>query len=171
APDADGGPSGVGRAIRLPGEDAEGDPSEGARPRNAMDARHARSSACAPEHGPWGEPLTGQPVLPHVPPRDGAHRREDAGVRTRRVALGRSRAPLPLRRARPRRGRRRPHRGPWDLEADADAYADAADRWERFGVVPEQAFALLGQGRCLLRLSRPTEAASVLQRAHEIFER
>ena len=36
-----------------------------------------------------------------------------------------------------------------DLPAAADAYADAADRWERFGVVPEQAFALLGQGRCL----------------------
>ena len=42
-----------------------------------------------------------------------------------------------------------------DLQAAADAYADAADRWERFGVVPEQAFALLGQGRCLLGLSRP----------------
>ncbi len=39
-----------------------------------------------------------------------------------------------------------------DLQAAADAYADAADRWERFGVVPEQAFALLGQGRCLLGL-------------------
>ena len=58
-----------------------------------------------------------------------------------------------------------------DLQAAADAYADAADRWERFGVVPEQAFALLGQGRCLLGLSRPTEAAPVLQHAREIFER
>ena len=57
-----------------------------------------------------------------------------------------------------------------DLGAAADAYADAAERWERFGVVPEQAFALLGQGRCLLGLSRPTEAAPVLQRAREIFE-
>ena len=38
-----------------------------------------------------------------------------------------------------------------DLQTAADAYADAADRWERFGVVPEQAFALLGQGRCLAR--------------------
>ena len=57
------------------------------------------------------------------------------------------------------------------LQAAADAYADAADRWERFGVVPEQAFALLGQGRCLLGLSRPTEAAAVLQHAREIFER
>jgi tetratricopeptide (TPR) repeat protein len=58
-----------------------------------------------------------------------------------------------------------------DLQAAADAYADAADRWERFGVVPEQAFALLGQGRCLLRLSRPAEAIPVLQHARDIFER
>ncbi len=58
-----------------------------------------------------------------------------------------------------------------DFHAAAEAYADAADRWERFGVVPEQAFALLGQGRCLLGLSRPTEAAPVFQHAREIFER
>jgi len=58
-----------------------------------------------------------------------------------------------------------------DLQSAAAAYADAADRWERFGVVPEQAFALLGHGRCLLGLSRPTEAAPVLQHAREIFER
>ncbi len=58
-----------------------------------------------------------------------------------------------------------------DLQAAADAYADAADRWERFGVVTEQAFALLGQGRCLVGLSRPTEAAVALEHAREIFER
>ena len=58
-----------------------------------------------------------------------------------------------------------------DLSSAADAYADAADRWERFGVLPEQAFALLGQGRCLVGLSRPTEAAPVLQHAREPFER
>lgn len=58
-----------------------------------------------------------------------------------------------------------------DLEAAAAAYADAADRWERFGVVPEEAFALLGQGRCLLALRRPAEAASVLHHARGIFER
>ena len=58
-----------------------------------------------------------------------------------------------------------------DLEAAAEGNADAADRWERFGVVPEQAFALLGHGRCLLGLSRPTEAAPVLRHAREIFER
>ena len=57
-----------------------------------------------------------------------------------------------------------------DLPAAAEAYEDAADRWDRFGVVPEKAFALLGQGRCLIGLSRPTEAAPVLRRAREIFE-
>ena len=58
-----------------------------------------------------------------------------------------------------------------DLRAAAGAYADAADRWERFGVVPEQGFALLGEGRCLIRLSRRTEAVPVLQHARQIFER
>jgi hypothetical protein len=58
-----------------------------------------------------------------------------------------------------------------DLQTAADAHADAAGRWDRFGVVPEQAFALLGQGRCLLGLSQPAEAASALHHAREIFER
>ncbi len=58
-----------------------------------------------------------------------------------------------------------------DLQAAAEGYADAADRWDRFGVVTEQAFALLGQGRCLVGLSRPTEASPVLQRARKIFDR
>ena len=58
-----------------------------------------------------------------------------------------------------------------DLQAAADAYADAADRWEPSGVVPEQGFALLGQGRCLVGLARPTEAGPVLRKAHEVFER
>ncbi len=58
-----------------------------------------------------------------------------------------------------------------DLQVASDAYAEASHRWERFGVVPEQAFALLGQDRCLLGLSRPTEAAAVLQHASKIFER
>jgi tetratricopeptide (TPR) repeat protein len=57
-----------------------------------------------------------------------------------------------------------------DLAAAAEAFGDASDRWERFGVVPELAFALLGQGRCLLALSSSTQAAPVLQRAREIFE-
>jgi ATP/maltotriose-dependent transcriptional regulator MalT len=55
-----------------------------------------------------------------------------------------------------------------DLAGAADTYADAADRWERFGVVPEQAFALLGRGRCLLALDDPA-ADEPLRRAHDIF--
>jgi hypothetical protein len=58
-----------------------------------------------------------------------------------------------------------------DLSPAADAYADAADRWERFGAVAEQAFALLGQGRCLVGLSRPTEATPILRHDREIFVR
>jgi hypothetical protein len=58
-----------------------------------------------------------------------------------------------------------------DLQAAADAYADAADRWEGFGVVPEQGFALLGQGRCLLGLAQPKEAVPLVRHAREIFER
>ena len=38
----------------------------------------------------------------------------------------------------------------------ANAYADAARRWGAFGVITEQAFALLGEGRCLLALGDPT---------------
>ena len=60
--------------------------------------------------------------------------------------------------------------GRGDLQAAAVAYAEAADRWERFGVVIEHAFALLGQGRCLVRMARPTEAAPILQHAREMFE-
>jgi len=56
-----------------------------------------------------------------------------------------------------------------DLATALAAYLEAAERWERFGVVPETAFALLGQGRCLLALDRPTEAALALRRAREIF--
>jgi hypothetical protein len=58
-----------------------------------------------------------------------------------------------------------------DPRSAADAYADAEAGWERFGVVPEQAYALLGEGRCLLALDRPAEAALALRRAREIFER
>jgi tetratricopeptide (TPR) repeat protein len=58
-----------------------------------------------------------------------------------------------------------------DRQAAADAYTDATGRWKRFGVVTEHAFALLGQGRCLVELSRQNEAAPVLQHAREIFER
>jgi hypothetical protein len=57
-----------------------------------------------------------------------------------------------------------------DHQAATDAYADAAGRWQQFGVVPEQAFALLGQGRCLTLLGRDAEATDVLQQARVIFQ-
>ncbi len=58
-----------------------------------------------------------------------------------------------------------------DRQAAAEGYAETAERWELFGVVPERAFALLGRGRCLAGLGRPTEATDVLRQAQEIFAR
>ncbi len=58
-----------------------------------------------------------------------------------------------------------------DHQAAADGYADAAERWERFGVIPEHAYALQGHGRCLITLGRPHEAAPVLHRARALFDR
>jgi class 3 adenylate cyclase/tetratricopeptide (TPR) repeat protein len=51
----------------------------------------------------------------------------------------------------------------------ARLYAEAAERWERFGVVPERAFALLGQGRSLLALGRYGDASGPLQQARKVF--
>jgi class 3 adenylate cyclase/tetratricopeptide (TPR) repeat protein len=51
----------------------------------------------------------------------------------------------------------------------AELFADAAERWERFGIPWERAQALLGLGRCLVELGRREEAAEPLQRAREIF--
>ena len=50
----------------------------------------------------------------------------------------------------------------------ADLFTQAADRWEQFEVPWEQAQALLGKGRCLLILGRPTEAQQPLKAAREI---
>ena len=58
-----------------------------------------------------------------------------------------------------------------DHQAAADGYADAAGRWERFGVVPEHAYALLGHGRCLISLGQPHEAAPALHQARALFDR
>src|SRR5919198_864907 len=55
-----------------------------------------------------------------------------------------------------------------EFEKAAEGYAEAAGRWDRFGVVPEGAFALLGQGRCLVALGRP-EARGPLDAAKKIF--
>jgi len=50
----------------------------------------------------------------------------------------------------------------------ATVYAEAAARWQKFGNVPEQAHALLGQGRCLLALGRPG-AEQPLGEARDLF--
>lgn len=50
----------------------------------------------------------------------------------------------------------------------ASLYADAARRWQQFGNVPERAYALLGQGRCLRALGDP-EAEQPLRQARELF--
>ena len=47
-------------------------------------------------------------------------------------------------------------------------YAEAAERWREFGNVPERAYALLGQGRCLAALRKP-EAQKPLREARELF--
>ncbi len=55
-------------------------------------------------------------------------------------------------------------------ERALELYVTAAERWTSFGNVPERGHALLGAGRCLLNLGRPTEAAAKLREAREVFE-
>jgi class 3 adenylate cyclase/tetratricopeptide (TPR) repeat protein len=50
----------------------------------------------------------------------------------------------------------------------ASLYADAAQRWHQFGNVPERAYALLGQGRCLHSLGDPAAKQPLLE-ARELF--
>ena len=50
----------------------------------------------------------------------------------------------------------------------AGLYADAAGRWREFGDVPERAYALLGQGRCLQVLRDPAAGES-LHEARALF--
>jgi tetratricopeptide (TPR) repeat protein len=57
-----------------------------------------------------------------------------------------------------------------DLPAAGRRYAAAADGWEAFGNVPEQAYARLGEGRCLAALG-DTAAKVPLHRARELFIR
>jgi tetratricopeptide (TPR) repeat protein len=47
-------------------------------------------------------------------------------------------------------------------------YAEAATRWQEFGHVPERAYALLRQGRCLRALGQP-EAEEPLCEARDLF--
>ena len=50
----------------------------------------------------------------------------------------------------------------------ATLYAEAATRWQQFGNVREHAYALLGQGRCLVALGDPI-AEQPLRQAAELF--
>jgi hypothetical protein len=50
----------------------------------------------------------------------------------------------------------------------ARLYAEADARWRQFGNVPETAYALLGEGRCLLAVARP-EAQRPLREARDLF--
>jgi len=56
-------------------------------------------------------------------------------------------------------------------QAAADGYADAAKRWQTFGVLTEQAYARLGHGRTLLTLGCTGDAAPALHQARDIFTR
>jgi class 3 adenylate cyclase/tetratricopeptide (TPR) repeat protein len=55
-----------------------------------------------------------------------------------------------------------------DHTAAAQLYQQAAERWRQFGNIPERAYALLGQGRCLVALGRPA-AEAPLAEARELF--
>jgi class 3 adenylate cyclase/tetratricopeptide (TPR) repeat protein len=50
----------------------------------------------------------------------------------------------------------------------AEVYAEAAGRWRAFGNVPQRAYALLGQGRCLAALRKP-DAEVPLREARDLF--
>jgi len=55
-----------------------------------------------------------------------------------------------------------------DHERAAEAYLEAESGWEHHGNVPERAYALLGQGRCLVALEDPA-AEEPLRQAAEMF--
>jgi class 3 adenylate cyclase/tetratricopeptide (TPR) repeat protein len=55
-----------------------------------------------------------------------------------------------------------------DVAGAAGLYGEAARRWQEAGNVPDRAYALLGQGRCLRALGDP-EAEPPLRQARELF--
>ncbi len=55
-----------------------------------------------------------------------------------------------------------------DHATAARLYHEAAERWREFSNVPERAYALLGQGRCLATLGK-SEAEAPLRKARELF--
>ena len=56
-----------------------------------------------------------------------------------------------------------------DLVEATTLHAEAAERWRRFGNIPECAYSLLSEGRCLVALGR-ADAAEPLHEARELFE-
>jgi tetratricopeptide (TPR) repeat protein len=58
-----------------------------------------------------------------------------------------------------------------EMREAARLYAEAEERWERFGVIPEHAQAILGRGRCFVALGRIAEAGPQLREAREVFRR
>jgi hypothetical protein len=56
-----------------------------------------------------------------------------------------------------------------DHQVALDRYRDAAKRWHDFTMYVEEAFALLGQGRCLIALDCAPEAIPVLELARDRF--
>jgi class 3 adenylate cyclase/tetratricopeptide (TPR) repeat protein len=56
-----------------------------------------------------------------------------------------------------------------DLQDSLNLYEHAAQGWKEFGIVLEQARALLGAGRCLTALGRTYEASRALHQAEETF--
>ena len=90
-------------------------------------------------------------------------------ARARRAARGRRRAAHAARRARARAPAAPSSPRPPDEHAEAAAlYAEAAERWREFGNVPERAYALLGQGRCLAR-PRQSRSRGAAAQARELF--
>ena len=55
------------------------------------------------------------------------------------------------------------------LDEAVAAYLDAATRWEAYGNVIEQGYALTAAGRCLIGLARGREAVEPLRAARELF--
>jgi hypothetical protein len=58
-----------------------------------------------------------------------------------------------------------------DLQRALETYDQAAGAWARWGHTVEQAYALLGSGRSLIRLGRPEEAGDRLEAARATFAR
>ena len=89
-------------------------------------------------------------------PGDGANRARDRQPRTRRTARADVEARTPYAEHAHVAANAALAEAHGHHQTAANAYADAARRWGAFGVITEQAFALLGEGRCLLALGNPT---------------